>query len=692
MEAGPSPLMSQDDWLGMLIPDGLVATDSDGVILRWNEGAAALYGYPSEAAVGERIDDLLSTRHPFGTHYLQEKLERTGRWQGEVYRTTASGESIGVRVHRARNPLDPRESTEWSRPLTSDAPQEIAAHRFTNLFNAMAASFWELDFGLVRKALGELVASGVEDVPAFLLSHPEWIDEVIPLVRVLDVNEKTLELFAIPDKVSALDQSMDWAWPPESRHVFARSLIAALHREDRFTTETVLLDRNGSAVDALFTVCWPSEHKARGSVLVGVIDLSDTKRAFRALQESEQHYRDLFQSMPVPLLRVDLTALNEWIERLPPEASADLAEFIAAHPEYADEINKCPRIVDANPEALKLFRVSHVDELAGPTDWAWRERPGTLRRSLVARLRGASEFSEEARINRIDGTPVDVLFVISFAQDRVDRGFNVVAFVDITDRRNAEEELREARDELSHAARISMLGELTASIAHEVNQPLAAISALADASLRWLDRPSPDLVEVRSLAGDIASDARRASEIISRIRAMASKRQGGLEDVDLNELVEESLSILRHDFEAREVALIRRLSPRLPRIAADRIQLQQVIVNLVVNAMQAMESFEHSQSCISIETEQDGEGCLSLVIEDNGPGIAIDDLEKLFDSFFTTKGSGMGLGLSVCRTIVEAHGGRIEASNTGHGARFVISLPAEIRAQNGPPAGELPTS
>jgi len=674
------PLPFDEEWVGSLIPDSLIVTDESGTVIRWNAGAEALYGYSVDDAMGHNLDQLLATRHPFGTAYLIEKLDRTGRWEAEIFRTTADGRAIGLRAHRARNLRPDRacdEQVEWSRLLADNAAQDVTAHRYTNLFNAMAASFWELDFSLVRQALGELFAQGVEDVPAFLLANPDWIDRVLPLVRVLDVNAKTLELFAIPDKQTALDHPMDWAWPAQSRDVFARSLIAALRRDDRFTTETMLQDRDGTPIDALFTVCWPSEHKARGSVLVGVIDLTETKRAFRAVQESERHYRDLFRSMPVALLRVDLTGLNRWIEELPASGDESPASYLEAHPELSGEINRLPRIVDANPEAIRLFRVSGLDDLQGSLEWTWQDRPGTLRRSLLARLRGASEFSEETRITLADGTPVDVLFVISFAQDRVDRGFNVVGLVDITGRKIAEQELQQAREELSHAARVSMLGELTASIAHEVNQPLAAISALADASLRWLDRPTPDLEEVRTLAGDIASDARRASEIIHRIRALAVKQSTGSENVDLNELIGESLLILRHDCDARGITTTTRLAPDQTLLRGDRIQLQQVIVNLMVNAMQAMDGQPAEPRAILIGTRLNDEGQITLTIEDSGPGIAPGNMDRLFDSFFTTKGSGMGLGLSVCRTIVEAHGGTIRAENAARGARFLISLPSE---------------
>lgn len=278
---GVQPSAEDDDWPGSLIPDSLIAIAADGAILRWNAGAEALYGFRAADAIGRQLDDLLATRHPFGLSFIAAELDHARKWQGEVFRTTGDDRTVGITLQRTLSALPsiPGASVfEWSRAMADASPLDVAAHRYTNLFNAMAASFWELDFAEVRRALMGLVSQGVEDVPGYLLSHPGWIDDVIPQVRVLDVNEKTLELFAIPDKADALANPMDWAWPAQSWEIFARALIAALRREDQFTPETVLQDRTSNLIDDLFTVCWPEDHKARGSVLVGVIDLMPTMR------------------------------------------------------------------------------------------------------------------------------------------------------------------------------------------------------------------------------------------------------------------------------------------------------------------------------------------------------------------------------------------------------------------------------
>lgn len=673
MSIGPEP-PSDHVWPGAIVPDSLIMTSPDGTILRWNAAAHQVYGYSEDHALGRNLDALLASHHPFGLEHIAHEVVSKGEWRGEIFRKTADGRSIGVKAHISRM-ADTEQRGEWSRPFSSEDFAGDSAHRYVNLFNAMAASFWELDFSGVREELGRLHAQGIADLPNHLLQTPQLIDTLIARVRVLDVNQKTIDLFQLSGKDEALGNTIEWAWPPQSREVFARSLIAALHRDDRFTIETVLRSRTGQLIHVLFTVCWPENHKAQGSVLVGVIDLSETKRAFRELQESEQHYRDLFQGMPVALLRVGLSGLNGWLHEMSSSGIGDLAAHIEVNPDLVADILSHPHVVDANAEALSLFRATDISQLRGPIKWAWKERPGTLRRSLVARLRGAREFSEETKIMRLDGTVVDALYVISFAEDRVDQGYNIVALLDISERKKVEEELRGMREDLSHAARISMLGEMTASIAHEVNQPLGAIAALADASLRWLDRPEPDLAEVRTLARDIASDARRASEIINRIRSLAVKRTASRELLDLNELTQETLLLLRRELDAAEIRLFLDFTARPVPIVADRIQLQQVIVNLLVNAIQAVAQGGSTQPHIRVATAGRDDAMAQLLVEDSGPGIAPDLQASLFDSFVTTKGSGMGLGLSVCRSIVEAHGGTISAENHPLGARFIVSLP-----------------
>jgi C4-dicarboxylate-specific signal transduction histidine kinase len=268
-----------------------------------------------------------------------------------------------------------------------------------------------------------------------------------------------------------------------------------------------------------------------------------------------------------------------------------------------------------------------------------------------------------------------VMFTVSLSQDNRKRGVILIGVVDISARKQAEAALQQVQAEFAHAARVSMLGELTASIAHEVNQPLAAIATSAAASLRWLAADNPDIEEVRSLAQRMAADARRASDIIARVRDMAERREPERLPLSLNALVEEVVLFLDHELNAQNVVVELRLGDDIPTAFMDRTQIQQVIVNLAVNALQAMAGCEHRRLCMVTATLPDGR--LSLEVQDNGHGLP-DEPNKLFEGFFTTKASGLGMGLSICRSIVEAHGGSIAAANGDTGARFIVTLPAPL--------------
>jgi C4-dicarboxylate-specific signal transduction histidine kinase len=243
----------------------------------------------------------------------------------------------------------------------------------------------------------------------------------------------------------------------------------------------------------------------------------------------------------------------------------------------------------------------------------------------------------------------------------------------IIERALAERALAEARAELAHASRVVTLGELTASIAHEVKQPLAAIVTDAQACLRWLDRPVPALDEARACAGRIAGQANRADQVVQRLRDLTRKAEPERVPVDLDTVIGEGIELMRREIVDHGVALQTRLAPGLPPVAGDRIQLQQVLINLMVNAMQAMEAAPRRE--LTIETRGGPE--VLILVGDSGVGLAPEELPRLFTPFRTTKPGGMGLGLSICRSIVEAHGGRIRASrNADAGLTFHVALPA----------------
>jgi PAS domain S-box-containing protein len=254
---------------------------------------------------------------------------------------------------------------------------------------------------------------------------------------------------------------------------------------------------------------------------------------------------------------------------------------------------------------------------------------------------------------------------------------------DITELKRAEEKLRaseqrlfDAQMELAHVTRVTTLGEMTASIAHEINQPLAALVANAEACLRWLDRGTPDLDAARRSVEWIVDDGNRASEVIKRVRALAKKTDIEKAPLDINDVIREVIAMVQRQLVSNQVSLRTGLAPALPTILGDRVQLQQVILNLVMNGIEAMQSVTDRTRELVIRSRQDEKQKVLVSVTDCGAGISAENADRLFTAFFTTKSSGMGMGLSICRSIMEAHEGRLWATaNLPHGATFQFTLP-----------------
>lgn len=241
--------------------------------------------------------------------------------------------------------------------------------------------------------------------------------------------------------------------------------------------------------------------------------------------------------------------------------------------------------------------------------------------------------------------------------------------------RSAITALHEAQTELAHANRVTAMGELTAAIVHEVNQPIAGVVANADAAMRWLVAQPPDLEEARQALEGIVEDGKRTSEIVTRVRALARKVTPRRELLDINQVILDVIALTRTQIQRNDVVLLTQFAADLEPVLGDRVQMQQVILNLILNAVEAMASVAgHRELRISTKN-QAPDGVLVAVI-DSGPGLGTEDVGRLFEAFYTTKSEGMGMGLSICRTIVEAHGGRVWASrNEGSGATLQFILP-----------------
>jgi C4-dicarboxylate-specific signal transduction histidine kinase len=304
------------------------------------------------------------------------------------------------------------------------------------------------------------------------------------------------------------------------------------------------------------------------------------------------------------------------------------------------------------------------------------EDRGFVEQAIGRASRDGTDADYEHRLVMPDGSIKHVHVVARAVGDPAEQLEFIGAVMDVTATKRAEDELRKTQTELAHVTRVTMLGELTASIAHEVNQPLAAAVANAEACLRWLDRETPDIAKARRSVEWVVNDSCRASDVIQRVRALANKADIEKVPLDVNTIVREVIVLMQHELIRHGISLRTELATATSLVLGDRVQLQQVVINLVMNGIEAMETVTDRPRELVIRSRCDEAQSMIVSVTDCGVGISRDDADRLFKAFFTTKSGGMGMGLSICRSIVEAHGGRLSASrNEGHGATFQFVLP-----------------
>jgi PAS domain S-box-containing protein len=289
---------------------------------------------------------------------------------------------------------------------------------------------------------------------------------------------------------------------------------------------------------------------------------------------------------------------------------------------------------------------------------------------------GEENFDYEHRLLMPDGQIKHLHVRAQLVRDASGAEEMIGAMADVTEAKKAQEALQAAQAELAHASRVAVLGEISASIAHEVNQPLAAIVANGEACLRFLARDKPDLNDVRGAVEWIVKDGNRAGDVIQRVRTLTRKTDGHRAALDVNDAIDDVVMLLQRELLVHRISVQRDLAAGLPSVLADRVQLQQVIINLTMNAIEAMQAVAGRARRLTIRSYRDDSGQVIVAVEDSGAGFTAESQDRLFHAFFSTKPGGLGMGLSICRSIVEAHGGRLSASaNADRGATFQFALP-----------------
>lgn len=368
--------------------------------------------------------------------------------------------------------------------------------------------------------------------------------------------------------------------------------------------------------------------------------------------------------------------------RLDTSGASPLLEALAAHEPFdarrEDLLRRLlgqVKFVALNCRASKLLGISEgALPVAAADIWPFAE---SIR--LAESLRVVDDVKECFRAQlamKVPGGTIHVLYT-SWREPGDPPGYITFGLLDVSDKVAAEQELQRQRAQMAHADRLSTLGVMTATIAHEVRQPLSVILASAQAGLRWLKRPEPDLSQVEQCLDMIVLGGVKAEETVARLRQLAANRSGERKRCTLGPLIEETVDFLRPELAARQATITLDLARHLAVVRADEVQLRQVLINLLMNAAQAMADAQCWNRALKVRARDDGD-IVQIDVEDSGPGISAADRDRLFEGFYTTKANGLGLGLTICRQIVEDHGGTIDQlPRPSGGSIFRICLPID---------------
>ncbi len=463
--------------------------------------------------------------------------------------------------------------------------------------------------------------------------------------RIIEANESFLRLvqYNHEDLVSGRLRWTDLT-PEEWQDDTARRVAEVMSTGAAQPREKEYLRRDGSRVPVLIGGAALGERLDRG--IAFVVDLTERKRAEEALRESEAKFRDYAETT------------SDWFWEIGPDYKFTLLTENAFGSDAADRIGTVcwehALDLETEPEKWRLVRAT-LDSRQPFRDFVYCSA-GRNGSPMYVKASGKPVFDANGEFRGYRGTGTDVTALMRAQEEH--------------------ERLRQLESDLAHMNRLSMMGELAASLAHEITQPIATAGNNARAAMRFLDRNLPDLGEVREALECIVGDADRAGDIIDRIRDHIKKAPPRKGRFDLNKAIDEVIALAESAITTNGVLVQTRLTQGLAPVQGDRVQLQQVVLNLILNAVEAMSTVEAGPRELLISTEQTKTGGVLVSVRDSGPGIDPDHLDRVFEAFYTTKSSGVGMGLSICRSIIDAHGGRLWADmNASRGAVFRFILP-----------------